>query len=130
MIESHCEPDKPWSDAKQQITPDVLSFILDKLIIRNTSEATESLRALRKQIDALDDKIIEVLSKRMRISREIAEYKKEHNMAVVQPGRYDEIISKRGAQGILCGMSSDFMRSVFESIHEESVRQQIELINK
>jgi len=130
MIESHCEPDKAWSDAKQQITPDVLSFILDKLIIRNTSEATESLRALRKQIDALDDKIIEVLSKRMRISREIAEYKKEHNMAVVQPGRYDEIISKRGAQGILCGMSSDFMRSVFESIHEESVRQQIELINK
>ena len=80
MIESHCEPDKAWSDAKQQITPDVLSFILDKLIIRNTSEATESLRALRKQIDALDDKIIEVLSKRMRISREIAEYKKEHNM--------------------------------------------------
>ena len=130
MIESHCEPDKAWSDAKQQITPDVLSFILDKLIIRNTSEATESLRALRKQIDALDDKIIEMLSKRMRISREIAEYKKEHNMAVVQPGRYDEIISKRGAQGILCGMSSDFMRSVFESIHEESVRQQIELINK
>ena len=130
MIESHCEPDKAWSDAKQQITPDVLSFILDKLIIRNTSEATESLRALRKQIDALDDKIIEVLSKRMRISREIAEYKKEHNMAVVQPGRYDEIISKRGAQGILCGMSSDFMRSVFESIHEESVSQQIELINK
>ena len=55
---------------------------------------------------------------------------KEHNMAVVQPGRYDEIINKRGAQGTLCGMSNDFMRSIFESIHEESVRQQIELINK
>ncbi|MBQ1816188.1 MAG: bifunctional 3-deoxy-7-phosphoheptulonate synthase/chorismate mutase type II [Bacteroidaceae bacterium] len=130
MVESHCEPDKAWSDAKQQITPDVLSFILDKLVIRNTGETTESLRALRKQIDELDNKIIEVLSKRMRISREIAEYKKEHNMAVVQPGRYDEIINKRGAQGTLCGMSNDFMRSIFESIHEESVRQQIELINK
>lgn len=130
MIETHCEPDRAWSDAKQQITPDVLSFILDKLVIRNTNEATESLRALRKQIDELDDKIVEVLSKRMRVSREIAEYKKEHNMAVVQPGRYDEIINKRGAQGTLCGMSGDFMRSIFESIHEESVRQQIELINK
>lgn len=130
MIETHCEPDKAWSDAKQQITPDVLGFILDKLIIRSTGETTESLRELRKQIDELDDKIIEILSKRMRISREIAKYKKEHNMAVVQPGRYDEILNKRGAQGSLCGMGSDFVCSVFESIHEESVRQQIELINK
>ena len=130
MIESHCEPEKAWSDAKQQITPDVLSFILDKLIIRNTGETTESLRFLRKQIDELDDKLIEVLSKRMRVSREIARYKKEHNMAVVQPNRYDEIINKRGAQGVLCGMNGGFISTVFEAIHEESVRQQIELINQ
>ena len=130
MIESHCAPDKAWSDAKQQVTPDVLSFILDKLVIRNTGETTESLRELRKQIDELDDRMIELLSKRMRISREIACYKREHSMAVVQTGRYDEILNKRGAQGALCGMSGAFMRSIFETIHEESVRQQIELINK
>ena len=130
MIESHCAPDKAWSDAKQQVTPDVLSFILDKLVIRNTGETTESLRELRKQIDELDDRMIELRSKRMRISREIACYKREHSMAVVQTGRYDEILNKRGAQGALCGMSGAFMRSIFETIHEESVRQQIELINK
>ena len=130
MIESHCAPDKAWSDAKQQVTPDVLSFILDKLVIRNTGETTESLRELRKQIDELDDRMIELLSKRMRISREIACYKREHSMAVVQTGRYDEILNKRGAQGALCGMSGAFMRSIFETIHEESVRQQRELINK
>ena len=130
MIESHCAPAKAWSDAKQQLTPDVLSFILDKLVIRNTGETTESLRELRKQIDELDDRMIELLSKRMRISREIACYKREHSMAVVQTGRYDEILNKRGAQGALCGMSGAFMRSIFETIHEESVRQQIELINK
>ena len=130
MIESHCAPDKAWSDAKQQVTPDVLSFILDKLVIRNTGETTESLRELRKQIDELDDRMIELLSKRMRISREIACYKREHSMAVVQTGRYDEILNKRGAQGALCGMSGAFMRSIFDTIHEESVRQQIELINK
>ena len=130
MIESHCAPDKAWSDAKQQVTPDVLSFILDKLVIRNTGETTESLRELRKQIDELDDRMIELLSKRMRISREIACYKREHSMAVVQTGRYDEILNKRGAQGALCGMSGAVMRSIFETIHEESVRQQIELINK
>lgn len=130
IIESHCEPEKAWSDAKQQVTPDVLSFILEKLVIRSTGDSTESLRALRKQIDELDDQVIETLSKRMRISREIAQYKKEHNVAIVQPTRYDEIINKRSAQGVLSGMSGEFMKTMFEAIHEESVRQQMELINK
>ena len=130
IIESHCNPDEAWSDAKQQVTPDVLAFILDKLVVRSTGDTTESLSTLRSQIDEMDNKLIELLSKRMRISREIARYKKEHNVAVVQPGRYNEILDKRGAQGVLCGMSGEFMKTVFEAIHSESVRQQIELINK
>ena len=130
MIESHCNPDCAWSDAKQQVLPDVLDFILDRLVIRDNIETTESLNALRKQIDELDNMIMEVLTKRMRISREIAEYKKKHNMAVVQTGRYSEILDKRGAQGALCGMSPDFVKNIYEHIHEESVRQQMEIINK
>ena len=130
IIESHCNPDNAWSDAKQQVTPDVLDFIIDKLTVRNTVDTTESLKSLRSQIDDLDNELIELLSKRMRISREIAQYKKEHNVAVMQPQRYNEIIDKRGAQGALCGMSVDFMKSIFESIHAESVRQQIDIINK
>ena len=51
-------------------------------------------------------------------------------MTVLQPTRYGEILDKRGAQGSLCGMDSDFIRKVFESVHEESVRQQMEIINK
>ncbi|MBQ8098613.1 MAG: bifunctional 3-deoxy-7-phosphoheptulonate synthase/chorismate mutase type II [Bacteroidaceae bacterium] len=130
IIESHCNPDAAWSDAKQQVTPDVLSFILDKLVVRSVSDSTESLKSLRQQIDELDNDLIQQLSKRMRISREIAQYKKDHNVAVVQTGRYNEILDKRGAQGVLCGMSSDFMKAIFEAIHAESVRQQIEIINK
>ena len=107
IIESHCDPDKAWSDAKQQVTPDVL-----------------------KQIDELDNQIMDILAKRMRVCREIGQYKKEHNMTVLQTSRYNEILSKRGAQGALTGMSPDFVAHVFESIHEESVRQQIEIINK
>lgn len=130
IIESHCNPDSAWSDAKQQITPDVLSFILDKLVVRSTADNTESLKALRGQIDEMDNELIQLLSKRMRISREIARFKKDHNVAVVQPNRYNEIIDKRGAQGVLCGMSEDFMKTIFEAIHSESVHQQIEIINK
>lgn len=130
IVESHCNPDSAWSDAKQQVTPDVLDFILDKLIIRNITQTTESLEALRRQIDECDNNIIELLSKRMRISREIGQYKREHNMTVVQTGRYTEILDKRGAQGVLCGMAGDFMKAIFEAIHEESVRQQIDVMNK
>ena len=130
MVESHCTPDCAWSDAKQQVTPDVLDFILDKLGIRNISQTTESLEALRRKIDEIDNALIEQLAKRMRVSREIGKYKREHNMTVVQTGRYNEILDKRGAQGVLCGMSSDFMKCIFEAIHEESVRQQIDILNK
>lgn len=130
IIESHCNPDCAWSDAKQQVTPDVLDFILDKLVIRSQSESTESLDALRRQIDELDNSLIELLSKRMRVSREIGQYKREHDMTVVQTGRYTEILEKRGAQGVLCGMAGEFVKSIFESIHEESVRQQIDIMNK
>ncbi|HIY36703.1 MAG TPA: bifunctional 3-deoxy-7-phosphoheptulonate synthase/chorismate mutase type II [Candidatus Paraprevotella stercorigallinarum] len=130
IVESHCNPDTAWSDAKQQVMPDVLDFILDRLVIRESVELTESLAALRKQIDELDNELMTLLTKRMRVSREIATYKKEHNMAVVQTGRYSEILEKRGAQGQLCGMDAEFVKKIFEAIHEESVRQQTELINK
>lgn len=130
IIESHCSPDNAWSDAKQQVTPDVLDFIIDRLIIRNIISSTESIEALRSQIDECDNSLLDILAKRMRISREIATYKREHNMTVVQATRYNEILDKRGAQGVLCGMSDEFVRTIFERIHEESVRQQLEVINK
>ncbi len=130
IVESHCSPDQAWSDAKQQVTPDVLDFILDRLVVRDNQEFTESLASLRKQIDEMDDNLLNLLTKRMRVSREIALYKKEHNMGVVQTARYNEILDKRCAQGSLCGMSPDFVRRIYEFIHEESVRQQMEIINK
>ncbi len=129
IIESHCDPDKAWSDAKQQITPDVLEFILNLIVVRSETHTTEGINQLRKQIDELDNNLMDMLSKRMRVCREIGQYKKEHNMTVLQSARYTEILEKRGAQGALCGMSPAFVAKVFESIHEESVRQQIEIIN-
>ena len=130
VVESHCNPDSAWSDASQQVTPEVLDFILDKLVIRNITQSTESLETLRRQIDECDNSLLELLAKRMRVSREIGQYKREHNMTVVQTDRYNEILDKRGAQGVLCGMDGDFVKTIFEAIHEESVRQQIDVMNK
>jgi chorismate mutase len=130
IVESHCNPDCAWSDAKQQVTPDVLDYILSLLVIRDETSTTEDIQMLRKQIDELDNDLMSLLAKRMRVCREIGQYKKEHNMTVLQANRYNEILEKRGAQGTLCGMSADFIAQIFEGIHEESVRQQLEIINK
>ena len=129
IVESHCDPDKAWSDARQQVTPGALSYILSQLVIRDEHVTTESIRQLRKQIDEVDNQLMELLAKRMSVCREIGQYKKEHNMTVVQTSRYNEIVEKRGVQGSLTGMSAEFVAKVFENIHEESVRQQIEIMN-
>lgn len=130
IVESHCNPEKAWSDASQQVTPDILDFILSILVIRKETQTTENITALRKQIDEIDNSLIDILSKRMRISREIGQYKKEHGMTILQTARYSEILDKRGAQASLLGIDPECVKKIFESIHEESVNQQMKIINE
>lgn len=129
IIESHCDPDCAWSDAAQQVTPEILNLILNTLVIRDTRQTTENLTLLRQKIDHIDNELLEILSKRMAVSREIGRYKKEHRMPVVQAGRYNDVIRTRVSLGEEMGMSPDFMRTVLLAIHDESVRQQVEVIN-
>ncbi len=130
IVEAHCNPDSAWSDAKQQVTPEVLDYILSLLVVRDDTVTTEGITQLRHQIDDIDNQLMDLLAKRMRVCREIGQYKKEHNMTVLQSQRYNEILDKRGVQGSMCGMSAEFAKNIFEHIHEESVRQQMEIINK
>lgn len=130
IIETHCNPDAAWSDASQQVTPDRLKEILGELVIRDAKQTTEDLSHLRNQIDECDDQLLELLAKRMRVSKEIGTFKKEHNMTVVQTDRYDEILQKRISQAEEMGMDCEFMRVILGAIHEESVRQQIDILNK
>lgn len=130
IIETHCNPDCAWSDASQQVTPERLKEILGSLIIREGKQTTEDLSALRRQIDEADDQLLELIAKRMRVSKEIGTFKKEHNMTIVQTDRYDEILTKRIAQATEMEMNPEFMRVVLEAIHEESVRVQLDILNK
>lgn len=130
MIESHCTPDTAWSDSEQQVTPDELVAILQKLVIRDTKQPDEILTDLRRQIDVLDNELLETLSKRMRISSEIGAYKKEHGIAALQTGRYDEIVGNRIATGERLGLNREFTRRILEIVHTESVRVQVNLMNE
>lgn len=125
MIESHCNPDNALSDAKQQITPDVLDYTLKMLVLRENVQTTEDISILRGQIDEIDEQLLTLLSKRMRISKEIGTFKKEHNMPVLQSGRYNEILEKREKMGAAMNLSGEFVNAIMKSIHEESVRVQL-----
>lgn len=128
IIESHCNPDCALSDAAQQITPDVLEYTLNMLVIRENGQTTENISILRKQIDEIDAKLLTILAKRMRISREIGIYKKEHNMPILQSGRYNDILENRAKQGEALNLSGDFVTEIMKAIHEESVKVQMEIM--
>lgn len=127
IIESHCRPEQALSDAAQQLTPESLSYIISSLVVPTGTCTTESLGVLRKEIDRLDDELLELLSKRMRVARDIGRYKRENQMPVVQPGRYNDLMQRRVAAGEALDMSADFIRHILAAIHEESVRQQLEI---
>ena len=108
----------------------MLDFIISRLIFRDTTEHTDTLKDLRQELDEIDNDLIDLLAKRMKICRNIGEYKKENGMTIVQTRRYSEILDKRGAQGSLLGIDTVCIKNIFEHIHEESVRQQMEIINR
>ena len=128
IVEAHCAPDQAWSDKAQQVEPATLAFIINNLVIRDMNKTTENLNELRRQIDKLDNDLLELFSKRMRVSREIGQYKKEHQMPILQAQRYEEILERRARQAVELGMDREFMRTVMQAIHEESIRQQMKVL--
>lgn len=129
LVESHCDPDHALSDSAQQVTPARLRAITDALVRRRGTGGTPSLTALRDEIDALDDSLIQLLSRRMEVSRAIGHIKKATDMAVVQPARYDKLMTSRLDQATRAGLNEPFMREIFTLIHQESVAQQAAIMN-
>lgn len=129
MLESHCNPEAALTDAAQQITPQELAGIVASLRIRRetTDPGIARLNELRSQIDDIDEELVELLGKRLKVCREIGELKRAEGMSVVQNDRYSEMLGKRISQAEGSGMSEDFLRSVWEKIHAESVRQQLDI---
>lgn len=130
MIESHCEPDKALSDSAQQVTPAVLQGILQRLVVRSGAPVEDELSLLRQQIDDCDHELLAVLTRRMSVAREIGRFKKENNLRVVQPQRYQDMIDARLDEASHLGLNQDFTQRVMQAIHEESVRQQLSLFEK
>ena len=130
MIETHPDPDKAWSDAAQQITPEVLGNLISHLEVKNSESSSFDSKTIRHRalISDLDLQLIELLSQRMKISEEIAALKKEHNVTVFRPERWKTITEYAIQKAQETGMSPDFIEKIFKAIHEESIEIQNEII--
>ena len=128
MIETHPDPDNAWSDAEQQITPEKLVEIMRNLKVRNLEgegiDFKNTLEMRRTQIDLIDDQIIGLLAKRMKIVDTIGELKKINNVAILQVKRWNQIMERMLLEGGQNQLSEDFVMSVFKAIHQESISHQ------
>ncbi len=132
MIETHFDPDNAWSDAAQQVTPQNLVRIMEDLRIRKVSdfeeEYTKALSNLRAQIDVVDNQLIDLLGKRMKVADGIGAIKKEKNVAVLQSKRWNEILGKMILEGEERGLSEEFILKIFKAVHQESINHQEKII--
>ncbi len=134
IIESHINPSKAWSDASQQLTPSELKIMLDKLILRNVSaenfEDKIILDELRQEIDLLDHKLFEIFEQRMDKVKKIGKYKKDHNITIFQPERWNKVLEKAIEKGLDKKFSQEFIIKIFKAIHQESINKQTSIMNK
>jgi chorismate mutase len=128
MIEVHCNPAAALSDKEQQVKPSAISHQLSA--IRNLNAEGSKLNAielnwLRAEIDELDDAIWETIAARMDVSRRIGEWKKAHGVAPLQPERFQYILEQRKQWAVRKGLPESFVEQIFESIHKQSLREQV-----
>ncbi len=133
MIESHIDPDNAWSDAKQQVTPEVLSGILSELVWRSESisetEFITALEKLREQINHIDDELMDLMGQRMKIADKIGQYKKDNNVTILQTNRWNHILERAFQKGGKIGLSKEFITKYFDAVHMESINHQNKIMN-
>lgn len=128
MLESHITPDSAWSDAKQQVTPQRLVELLDSVVWRAENSDSvafqTSLDELRGVIDRLDNEILKLLSKRMEVAENIGRIKRENNVMILQPNRWNQIVDSALSRADELGLSPEFLKIILEAIHIESIERQ------
>ena len=133
IIESHIDPDKAWSDAKQQITPERLGEMLGAIRWRKEDIASEEYHAamekMRQQINQLDDELLQILGQRMKVADKIGQYKKENNITILQTNRWNAILERAYAKGEKLGLSKEFITKYFDAVHMESINHQNKILN-
>ena len=130
MIETHPNPGKALTDAAQQITPEKLRELVAALKIPRPIEENpcKEIEILRNRIDDLDSKLITLLAQRMTMVNDIAQIKKECKMTILQLKRWNTIMETRSLEAQEKGLSKEFIKTLLELLHKESIDIQSKVI--
>ncbi|MBL7962741.1 MAG: bifunctional 3-deoxy-7-phosphoheptulonate synthase/chorismate mutase type II [Flavobacteriales bacterium] len=133
MVETHIRPDQALSDADQQVDPAGLAVLLEGLNFRRAAPPGvlhAPLQELRDLIDQLDEELAQKLGSRMAIAERIGEYKHAHNVAILQPERWEAIMRRQLQLARHLGLSPAFVEAVMNAIHTESIRRQSQVADE
>lgn len=128
MIESHIDPDKALSDAKQQLKPEDFGKLIESIKWRAGESSSQSyqtmLMALREQIDSLDGEILQLLAERMSVAENIGRIKRDNDVRILQSLRWESIAERTLARSASLGLSIEFLQTLLDAIHVESINHQ------
>lgn len=132
MIETHPNPDEAWSDPAQQVTPEGLKYIIRNIILRTqevSKDVAEQIDEIRAKVGDLDDRLFDLLSKRMQFSDIVGQLKRENNITILQQEHWNNIINKRLEKSEDYNLTRKFVRQLMDAIHQESIRHQTAVMN-
>jgi chorismate mutase len=133
IIETHRDPENAWSDAAQQITPEVLSAMLKNIKFRKPTSKDKDfitiLGELREQIDHVDKELFEIIAQRMDIVEKMGLYKKKNDVTVFQKDRWQQLSESRTKWAEDLGLNTEFMWDLFKLIHDASIKRQEYIMN-
>lgn len=132
MVEVHNNPLKALSDAKQQITPKQFKELITDLhrFKNNNEELSESseklnlLNEYRELIDILDENLLNTLSERLKVVKQIDKVKKELNLSPLQIERWNNMLQDRIKKGNSLGLATETITEIMELIHNISINLQ------
>ena len=134
MVEVHCNPREALSDGPQQLAPEEFLRMVQALKVARSGEGDaafgRSVAAYRERMDVIDEAIIDLLGQRMELSRLIAARKKEEGVSVLQLARWDEVMERVRRLARSGGLDTEFVESVFDTIHAASIAEQNSIIEK
>ncbi len=92
------------------------------------ASGSETLEELRSEIDAIDQRVVELLAQRLRRVQQVVAIKKAQRLPVYHPAREENLISQRREQAVQAGLDPDHIEELYRSILRQSrVRQTIQV---
>lgn len=92
--------------------------------------SADGLDTFRRRLDEIDEQIAKLLGERLEICREVAVYKHQHEIPMMQPERVKLVRERYLARGAEANLPADFSADLFELLIATTCRLEDELMDE